>query len=172
MTQFNFDPAHSSVDFSIKHLMISNVKGRFEDFDAQFEGDINDLSTIKGTFTIKVNSIDTRDQNRDEHLLTDDFFSAEQYPEIKFEIEKVEENSVTGQLTIKGETHEETFDGQFEGVSKNPMNGAQTAGYTVNGTIDREKYGITFNQALETGGVMLGKEVKFQVSVEAALEDE
>lgn len=171
MTKFNFDAAHSVVEFSVKHLMISNIKGRFTEFDANIDGDINDLSTIKGDFTINASSIDTRVGDRDAHLRSGDFLDVENNPEIKFEITKADEKSITGNVTIKGETNEETFDLSYEGQSKNPMNGATTVGFIVNGSINREKYGITFNQALETGGVMIGKDVKFQVSLEFALED-
>ncbi|MFQ3852378.1 YceI family protein [Staphylococcus sp. 2S1] len=171
MTTFNFDPRHSVVEFSIKHLMISNVKGKFKDFDVNLEGDINDLSSLKGTAVIKAESVDTNVADRDGHLRTGDFFDTENYPDIKFEITSVDEKSVTGNLTIKDVTQEETFDASYEGTSKNPLNGAQTAGFIVNGTINREKYGMTFNQKLETGGVMVGKDVKFQTSLEFALED-
>lgn len=171
MTTFNFDPAHSVVEFSIKHLMISNVKGKFKDFDVNLEGDINNLSSLKGTAVIKTESVDTNVADRDGHLRTGDFFDTENYPDIKFEITSVDEKSVTGNLTIKDVTQEETFDASYEGTSKNPLNGAQTAGFIVNGTINREKYGMTFNQKLETGGVMVGKDVKFQTSLEFALED-
>ncbi|NWN85231.1 MAG: polyisoprenoid-binding protein [Staphylococcus sp.] len=171
MTKFNFDPAHSVVEFSVKHLVISNIKGRFNDFNASLEGDLNDLNSIKGELTIKADSIDTRVGDRDNHLRSGDFLDAENYPEIKFEVTKVEEQSVTGNLTIKDVTEEETFELSYEGQSKNLMNGATTAGFVANGTINREKFGITFNQALETGGVMIGKDVHFQVSLEFALED-
>ena len=171
MAKLTFDKAHSAVEFSIKHLVISNIKGRFQDFDIQAEGDTNDLSSLKATVVIQANSIDTGVEDRDNHLRTGDFFDIENHPEIKFETTSVSNNKVTGNLTIKGQTHEETFDVEFPGVSKNPMNGAQTVGFVVNGKIDREKYGITFNQALETGGVMIGKEVKFEVSAEFAVEE-
>ena len=171
MTQFKFDPAHSNVEFSIKHLAIANVKGRFNDFDADIQGELNDLSTLKGQFTIQINSIDTRIKDRDNHLLSSDFFDAEQYPEMTFEIKEVSEDKVTGDVTLKGETHEETFDLHYEGISKNPMNDAQTAGFVINGTLDRDKYGITFNQQLETGGLLLGKNVQFELSAEFEVQE-
>ncbi|MEQ6960663.1 YceI family protein [Staphylococcus arlettae] len=171
MTKFNFDPAHSVVEFSVKHLVISNIKGRFNDFEASLEGDLNDLSTIKGGLTIKADSIDTRVGDRDNHLRSADFLDVENYPEIKFDVTKVDGKSVTGNLTIKDVTEEETFELSYEGQSKNPLNGATTAGFIANGTINREKYGVTFNQPLETGGVMIGKDINFQVSLEFALED-
>ena len=171
MTKFNFDPAHSVVEFSVKHLMISNIKGRFTEFDANLDGDLNDLSSLSGDFTINANSIDTRVEDRDGHLRSGDFLDVENYPEIKFDVTKVDGKSVTGNLTIKDVTEEETFELSYEGQSKNPLNGATTAGFIANGTINREKYGVTFNQPLETGGVMIGKDINFQVSLEFALED-
>ncbi|WP_245336623.1 YceI family protein [Staphylococcus sp. GDY8P59P] len=152
-------------------MVISNIKGRFNEFEASLEGDLNDLSTIKGGLTIKADSIDTRVGDRDNHLKSGDFLDVENYPEIKFDVTKVDGNSVTGNLTIKDVTEEETFELSYEGQSKNPLNGATTAGFIANGTINREKYGVTFNQPLETGGVMIGKDINFQVSLEFALED-
>ncbi|WP_251517562.1 MULTISPECIES: YceI family protein [Staphylococcus] len=171
MAKLNFDAAHSAVEFSIKHLVISNVKGRFNEFEAKPEGDVEDLSSLQGEFIINAKSIDTRVEDRDNHLRGEDFLNVEQYPEIKFEVTKADEKSVTGNLTIKDVTEEETFELNYEGKSKNPMNGATTVGYIVNGSINREKYGITFNQKLETGGVMIGKDVHFQVSLEFAVEE-
>ncbi|PTF23295.1 polyisoprenoid-binding protein, partial [Staphylococcus cohnii] len=147
------------------------IRGRFNDFEASLEGDLNDLSTIKGGLTIKADSIDTRVGDRDNHLRSADFLDVENYPEIKFDVTKVDGKSVTGNLTIKDVTEEETFELSYEGQSKNPLNGATTAGFIANGTINREKYGVTFNQPLETGGVMIGKDINFQVSLEFALED-
>ncbi|MEN3823243.1 MAG: YceI family protein, partial [Staphylococcus xylosus] len=96
MTKFNFDPAHSVVEFSVKHLMISNIKGRFTEFDANIDGDLNDLSSLSGDFTINANSIDTRVEDRDGHLRSGDFLDVENHPEIKFELTKADESSVTG----------------------------------------------------------------------------
>ena len=171
MTQFTFDSVHSALDFQIKHLMVSKVKGAFEKFDVNVEGDINDLSTLKATATIDPASIKTGNEDRDNHLKTGDFFGTDEFDKITFVSKEVSENSVVGDLTIKGETHEEKFDVEYNGVSKNPMNGEQVTGFIVTGKIDREKYGISFNQALETGGVMLGREVKFEVSAEFSIQD-
>lgn len=171
MTQFTFDSVHSALDFQIKHLMVSKVKGAFEKFDVNVEGDINDLSTLKATATIDPASINTGNEDRDNHLKTSDFFGTDEFDKITFVSKEVSENSVVGDLTIKGETHEEKFDVEYNGISKNPMNGEQVTGFIVTGKIDREKYGISFNQALETGGVMLGREVKFEVSAEFSIQD-
>lgn len=170
MTNFTLDKAHSAIDFSVKHMMVSKVKGEFTDFDSTVTGDINNLSSLNVKASVKVNSIDTNNEDRDGHLKSGDFFDAEQYPEITFVSKSLTNNSITGDLTIKGNTNEETFDLDFNGVHKNPMTGGDVTGLVVSGTINREKYGLTWNQALETGGVMVGKDVKFEVGVEYAIE--
>src|SRR5699024_5379735 len=116
------------------------------------EGDLNDLSTIKGGLTIKADSIDTRVGDRDNHLKSGDFLDVENYPEIKFDVTKVDGNSVTGNLTIKDVTEEETFELSYEGQSKNPLNGATTAGSIANGKYNSVNYGVIYNQIIETYG--------------------
>ncbi|GGB09519.1 polyisoprenoid-binding protein [Macrococcus hajekii] len=170
MTNFKLDPVHSSVAFSIKHLMVSKVKGEFTSFDGELTGDANDTSSLQLKGSVKVDSIDTRNADRDGHLKSADFFDAEQYPEITFVSKSITDSTITGDLTIKGETHEETFDVQHNGVSKNPMTDGEVTGVIVKGKINREKYGITWNQALETGGVMVGKDVDFEVGAEFTIE--
>lgn len=171
MTNFTFDGAHSSLEFQIKHLMVSKVKGSFDQFDVAVEGDINDFSTLKATTTIIPSSINTKNEARDNHLKSGDFFGTDEFDKITFVTKSITENKVVGDLTIKGITNEETFDVEFNGVSKNPMDGSQVTGIIVTGTINREKYGINFNQALETGGVMLGKDVKFEASAEFSISE-
>ncbi len=169
MTQFNLDQNHSSIEFSVKHLMVSKVKGEFTDYDVQATGDINDLSTIQVKASVKVDSIDTNNGDRDGHLKSADFFDIEQYPEITFVSTSVSETSITGELTIKDVTNVETFNLEYNGIQKDPMNGNAVTGFIVTGSINREKYGITWNQALESGGVMVGKEVKFEAGIELAI---
>lgn len=171
MTNLKFDPVHSNLEFSIRHLMVSKVKGTFHDYTVDVTGDINDLSSLQSVVTINVNSIDTKNADRDNHLKTADFFNAESHQQIVFKSKKVTENKVTGDLTIAGQTNEETFDFENPGVSNNPLTGGKVTGFTASGTIDREKYGMNFNQALETGGVMLGKDVKFEFHGEFSIED-
>ncbi|TDL94354.1 polyisoprenoid-binding protein [Macrococcus brunensis] len=171
MTNFKLDPVHSSVAFSIKHLMVSKVKGEFKEFDGELSGDVSDVSSLQFKGSVKVDSIDTRNADRDGHLKSADFFDAEQYPEITFVSKSITDSKVTGDLTIKGETREETFDIEHNGVSKNPMSGGQVTGIIVTGKINREDYGITWNQALETGGVMVSKDVAFEVGLEFAIEE-
>ncbi|MCE5090185.1 polyisoprenoid-binding protein [Staphylococcus devriesei] len=171
MANFNLDPVHSGVNFSIQHLVVSNVKGRFNEFDADITGDFNDLSSLQGMFVIQANSIDTKVKDRDNHLKSADFLDVENYPKIKFEITKVNENSVTGNLTIKDQTQEETFDLDYKGISLNPLNGKNTAGFVITGSINREKYEITFNQQLETGGFLLGKDLDVEFDLEFPIEE-
>lgn len=171
MTNFKLDPVHSSVAFSVKHLMVSKITGEFKDFDGELTGDVNDVSSLQFKGSVKVDSIDTRNADRDGHLKSADFFDAEQYPDITFVSESITDSKVTGNLTIKGETHQETFDIEYNGASKNPMSGGQVTGIVVTGKINREDYGITWNQALETGGVMVSKDVAFTVGLEFAIEE-
>lgn len=171
MTNFKLDPVHSSVAFSVKHLMVSKITGEFKDFDGELTGDVNDVSSLQFKGSVKVDSIDTRNADRDGHLKSADFFDAEQYPDITFVSESITDSKVTGNLTIKGETHQETFDIEYNGASKNPMSGGQVTGIVITGKINREDYGITWNQALETGGVMVSKDVAFTVGLEFAIEE-
>ncbi len=170
MTNLKFDPVHSSLEFSIRHLMVSKIKGTFNDYTVDVKGDLDDLSSMESVTTINVDSIDTKNPDRDNHLKTADFFNAESHQQITFRSKTITENKITGDLTIAGQTNEETFDFEQHGVSDNPLSGGQVTGFTVTGTIDREKYGMNFNQALETGGVMLGKEVKFEFHGEFTIE--
>ncbi|KYD18722.1 MAG: polyisoprenoid-binding protein [Caldibacillus debilis] len=167
------DTAHSQVDFSVKHMMISRVNGTFQRFSANIEADPNDLTTADIEFSVEVDSIDTRNTDRDNHLKSADFFNAEQYPNITFkatEITRKDDSSyhVTGDLTIRGVTRKETFVAEFEGLAKDPLSGNEKAGFTVTGTINRKDYGLVWNVALETGGVLVGEEVKITVHIEAA----
>jgi len=171
MTVLTFDQVHSGVAFQVKHMMVSKTKGEFTSFDVQIDGDVNQLEAAKWTVSIDTASIDTNNEDRDNHLRSGDFFDAEQYPKITFvsdSIQKVSENEyeVTGQLTLKGVTNTETFNVEFNGTSKSPMDGSTIAGFDAEGKINREAYGLTWNAPLETGGVLVGKDVKFSANFE------
>ncbi|HHU6751077.1 TPA: YceI family protein [Staphylococcus pseudintermedius] len=170
MTNLKFDPVHSSLEFSIRHLMVSSIKGTFNDYTVDVKGDLDDLNSLETVTTINVDSIDTKNPDRDNHLKTADFFNTESHQQITFRSKSITENKITGDLTIAGQTNEETFDFEQHGVSANPLSGGQVTGFTVTGSIDREKYGMNFNKALETGGVMLGKDVKFEFHGEFTIE--
>ena len=149
MTNFTFDGAHSSLEFQIKHLMVSKVKGSFDQFDVAVEGDINDFSTLKATATIIPSSINTKNEARDNHLKSGDFFGTDEFDKITFVTKSVSESKVVGDLTIKGITNEETFDVEFNGVSK------------TNGWFSRQQVLLLLVQSIEkTTALTLTKHLK------------
>ncbi|CAG7653301.1 YceI family protein [Paenibacillus allorhizosphaerae] len=171
-TKWAVDPTHSSIDFTIRHMMIAKVKGTFHSFEAQIEADPSNLTTANIYFSIDIVSIDTRNQDRDAHLRTGDFFDAEKYPKMTFQSSRIVktgegEYDVTGEFSLHGVTRTETFAVTFEGSGTDPW-GNEKAGFSGQGTIKRSDYGLTYNAALETGGVLIGDEVKVSIEIEAA----
>jgi polyisoprenoid-binding protein YceI len=165
------DASHSGIDFTVKHMMIANVKGSFGSFSANIEADPHDLTTASISVTIDAASIDTRNADRDNHLRSADFFDVENHPHIVFKSTKITkkgdgEYDVTGELTIRGVTRTETFTAVFEGEGKDPW-GNEKVGFSGTGKIKRSDYGLTWNAVLETGGVLVGDEIKFSVEIEA-----
>ncbi|WP_108671657.1 YceI family protein [Peribacillus acanthi] len=166
------DTTHSSVDFSIRHMMVSNVKGSFNSFTATIEADPTDLTTANIQFSIDLESVDTRNADRDNHLRTADFFDIEKYPQLTFvatSIVKTGENEydVTGDVSLHGVTRSEKFAVTFEGEGKDPW-GNEKAGFSGKGSINRSDYGLTWNAALETGGILVGDQVKISLEIQAA----
>ncbi len=171
-TKWAVDATHSSVDFSVKHMMISKVKGAFHDFDAVIDADPTDLTTADIEFTVKMESVDTRNTDRDNHLRSADFFDVENHPTLTFKSKNIvkkdeDEYSVTGDLTLHGVTRPETFTVTFEGQGKDPW-GNEKVGFSAEGKINRSEYGLTYNAALETGGVLVGDQIKISLQVQAA----
>lgn len=169
-TKWVLDPTHSEITFKIKHLMISNVTGKFTRFEAQAETEDEDFSNATVTATIDVSSIDTSNADRDNHLRNADFFNTENHPQMVFNstrIEKVDDETfeLYGDLTIKGTTKPVKFSVEYSGVAKDPW-GNVKAGFTLTGKINRKDWGINYNAALETGGVMLGEELKIGAEVQ------
>lgn len=169
--KWNVDVTHSGIDFSVKHMMFATVKGAFHKFDAQIEADPTDLTTADIAFTVDLASVDTRNEDRDNHLRSADFFDVENHPTMTFKstsIAKTDENEydVTGELTLNGVTNTETFSVTFEGQGKNPW-GVEVAGFSGEGKIKRSDYGLTWNAALETGGVLVGDQIKISLEIEA-----
>lgn len=172
-TPFNIDASHSEVGFSVKHLMISNVKGKFNFFDAKIDFnpttmEFNSLSSIVDT-----DSINTENERRDQHLKSADFFEAEKYPEIKFvmtsyEKEDKENGKMKGNLTIKGVTKPVVLDVEIGGVVKG-FKGETRLGFTLSGKIDRKEFGLVWNKTLESGGVIVGDTVKMVVEIESVV---
>lgn len=170
-TKWALDTDHSSVDFSIRHMMIANVKGTFHNFNAIIEANVTDLTNANIDFTVDLSSIDTRNKDRDAHLVSADFFDVEKYPAMSFRSTNIKEITngeyeVTGDLTIHGTTKSETFSVTFEGQGKDPW-GNEKVGFSAEGSINRADYGLTWNSALETGGVLVGDKVKVNLQIEA-----
>ncbi|GMK45987.1 YceI family protein [Paenibacillus glycanilyticus] len=164
------DFTHSSVDFTIKHMMIAKVKGTFHKFEAEIDADPADLTTAAISFAVDLSSIDTRNADRDNHLRTGDFFDIAQFPELTFKSTNIvktddDEYEVTGDVSLHGVTRSETFSVTFEGAGKDPW-GNEKAGFSGKGSIKRSDYGLTYNAALETGGVLIGDEVKISIEIE------
>lgn len=163
------DPAHSEVSFSVRHLMISKVKGKFEQFSATFTtGRSIQDSTVEAT--AEVSSINTNEPNRDAHLRAGDFFEADTHPQIHFKSTSVRiaEGAlfVDGELTIKGVTRTTTFDLEIGGFGSDPY-GNYKAGIVATTAIDRTDFGLAYNTALETGGVLIGEKVTITIDLQA-----
>lgn len=169
-TTWKLDPTHSSVEFSAKHLMITTVKGRIADIEGIIKGDELDPRNSSVEATLKTASLDTRTEQRDQHLRSADFLDVEKFPEIKFRSTRVqgdkESFKLTGDLTIRDVTKPITLDVEFEGTTKDPW-GGERVGFSANGKIDRRDFGLTWNQALETGGVVVGNDIKISLEVQA-----
>ena len=166
---FNLDKAHSDVSFSTKHMMVTTVRGKFNAAEGFLNLDIDDPAASSGSFTVKTASIDTGQDQRDGHLRSADFFDAENFPEMRFTSTKVEPRgrdgyAVTGDLTIKGVTRPVTFDVEFLGLYQS-MVGARRAGFHAATKINREDYGLTWNVALESGGWLVGKDIKIEIDL-------
>lgn len=170
-TKWLVDTAHSDITFKIRHLMIANVKGSFKIFDASIYTSEEDFSTAEIDLWIDVSSITTGDAKRDEHLKSGEFFDVFNHKQITFVsagIEPTPENNtwrLWGNLTIKGIAKKIELDVEYGGLTKDPW-GNQKAGFTVTGAINRKDWGLTWNTNLDSGGVMLGDEVKITCEIE------
>lgn len=165
------DPAHSEVAFTVRHLAISKVRGKFEKFDATFVTAENPLdSTV--TATAEVASVNTNQPDRDAHLRTGDFFLAEEYPQISFVSTGAREENgalfVDGDLTMRGVTKPVSFAFEFGGFGEDPY-GNYKVGFTATTTVKREDFGVSWNANLDKGGLMLGSDVTISLDIQAAL---
>jgi polyisoprenoid-binding protein YceI len=169
-TVWKLDPSHTAVEFSAKHLMITTVKGRITDVEGTIYTDEKNPGNSSVEATLKATSIDTRTDQRDQHLRSEDFLNVEKYPDIKFRSTRIEGDKehfkLSGQLTIRDVTKEITLDVHYEGETKDPWGGTRV-GFSGTGKIDRRDWGLTWNQALEAGGVVVGNDIKINLEVEA-----
>ena len=167
---FVLDKSHTQIGFVARHLMVSKVRGRFTDY----EGAIvvaDDPAASSVEVTIQATSIHTNDENRDNHVRTNDFLAVEEFPTLTFRSTKVEISSgsswkVTGELTIRGVTRPVVLDVEFEGVIQDPW-GNQRLGFAASAEIDRNEFGVSFNAALETGGFVISPKIKLEIEAEA-----
>ena len=157
-TKWNLDTTHSEITFKVRHMMISNVKGAFNTFTAEVEAEDDTFKNAKVSATIQTDSIDTNNADRDTHLKSADFFNVEQNPTITFESASLADD-VTGHLTINGVTKPVQLEVEFGGINQDPW-GNTKAGFTFEGKIKRSDFGLNWNAALETGGVLVSDEVK------------
>lgn len=169
-TLWKIDPTHSEVQFKVKHLVISTVTGSFKSYDGQIEADDEDFENAQATFTADIDSITTNNEDRDNHLKSNDFFNAEEYPQLRFEsknFEKVGEGKykVTGDMTIRDVTKEVTLNVVHGGTVTDPY-GQTKAGFEVTGSINRKEFGLTWSAVTEAGNVVVGDEVKLQLNVQ------
>jgi len=169
-TKWVLDPTHSEIQFKVKHLMISTVTGQFEKFNGTVETDGHDFTSAKVNFTADIHSISTNNEQRDAHLKNNDFFDAENHPQLSFtsdKLEKVEEDNykLTGRLTMRGVTRIVTLNVEFGGIVQDPW-GNTRVGFSVTGKINRQDFGISFGAVTETGGLLLGDEVKIIANAE------
>lgn len=170
ITKWTIDPSHSEIQFKVRHLMVSYVTGHFKDFQATVETDGDDFTTARVKFSANVNSISTNNEQRDAHLKKNDFFDAENFPELTFQSSKLEkiseeEYKVYGTLTMRGVSKEIALDAEYGGIMIDPWGNSRT-GFSITGKINRKDFGVSFGMVTETGGVVVGDEVKLIANAE------
>ena len=169
-TKWVIDPTHSELNFKVKHLLISHVSGHFKQFDSTVETNGDDFSTAKIAFSADINSISTNNDQRDGHLKTGDFFDIENHPKLTFASEKLEkinnENyKLHGVLTMRGTSKPVILDVEHGGITKDAYGNTRT-GFEINGKINRKDFGVSFSMVSETGGILLGEEIKIHAATQ------
>lgn len=167
---WSLDPTHSEVGFKVKHMMFTNVSGKFNSYNLELSNEGDDFTTSEIAFSADIDSIDTNNKDRDNHLKSGDFFDAEKYARMAFVSERIEKKSdsdylVHGNLTVKDVTKPVTLSLAYSGLMKDPW-GNTKAGLSIETKINRKEYGLTWNAALETGGVLVGEEVKIFAEIQ------
>lgn len=168
---WNIDPAHSGINFSVRHMVFAKVRGRFGAWNGKVELDPEDPTRGKVEVEIDATSIDTGVADRDNHLRSADFLDVENFPKLQFESTKVEKADgdryrVHGNLTIRDVTREVVLDAEYGGQAKDPW-GNQRVAFTATTSLDRSAFGLEWNQVLETGGVLVGDRVTIEIEVQA-----
>lgn len=164
-TKWKLDPNHAQIQFRVKHMVISTISGEFEKFDAHIESEKEDFSDAKVNFTAEVQSINTKNEYRDNHLKSADFFDAENHPQLKFTSTKgIHDGKLEGNLEIRGIVKPIVLDVDF-GVMDNPE-GGKRAGFDITGKLSRKDFGLSWNQLTESGGMIVGDEIKLVANAE------
>ncbi|MGM0745760.1 MAG: YceI family protein [Bacteroidota bacterium] len=170
LTKWTIDTAHSEITFKVKHLVISTVTGKFKDFDASIESDNEDFENAKISFEANIDSIETGNEDRDNHLKSEDFFNAIEYPKMTFESASFKrtgegEYKLIGDLTIRNNTRQVELDAEYGGTVVDPY-GNTKAGFDVTGKINRKDFGLTWSAVTEAGSVVVSDEVKLNLNVQ------
>jgi len=169
-TKWAVDPTHSEIGFKVKHMMFTNVSGKFANFTGEAETEGDSFENARFNFSGDTDSVTTGNTDRDGHLLSGDFFDAASNPKLTFTSTSFDkknegEYTLTGDLSLHGVTKPVTLDVEFGGIAKDPW-GNTKAGFTITGKLNRKDFGLTWNSALETGGVLVGEEVKLNIELQ------
>lgn len=164
-TTWAIDPSHSEITFKVKHMMISTVTGHFLDYTGSIETESEDFKNADIRFTAKIDSISTKNADRDGHLKSDDFFNAEAYPELTFVSKSFDGETLTGDLTIRDVTKEVALDVEFNGVAVDPY-GQTKAGFEITGEISRKEFNLSWNAVTEAGSIVVSDKVKLQLEAQ------
>ena len=168
--KYTVDPSHSSIGFAVRHMVVSKVKGYFNEYTATILYDDKDITKSSAEVTIKTASIDTRDAKRDEHLRTPDFFDAAKYPEITFKSKRIEKSGegfvAVGDLTMRGVTKEIQLPFTFAGVVTDPW-GNTRLGLSASTKLNRQDYGVSWSKSLDSGGLVVSDDVEIAIEIEA-----
>jgi polyisoprenoid-binding protein YceI len=164
-TTWKIDTTHSEIGFKVKHMMISTVSGSFEDFDATVESEDDSFQNADFSFSAKIDSISTKNADRDTHLKSDDFFNAEKFPELTFKSKSFDGNKLTGDLTIRDITKEVAMDVDFNGIAVDPY-GQTKAGFEAETTINRKDFNLTWNAITEAGSIVVSDKVKLIANIQ------
>ncbi len=159
------DPVHSEIGFKVKHMMISTVSGNLNDFDVKVETEGEDFNSANVNFSAKIDSINTKNNDRDNHLKSADFFDAENHPEMTFVSKSFNGETLTGDLTIRGTTKEIDLDVDFNGIIQDPY-GQTKAGFEISGAVSRKEFGLNWNALTEAGSVVVSDKVRLSIDLQ------
>lgn len=164
-TRWAIDPTHSEIAFKVKHMMISTVTGHFEDFNALVESEDEDFENAEIFFSAKIDSVNTKNSDRDGHLKSKDFFNAAEYPELIFQSKSFDGERLIGDLTIRGITREVILDVDYNGIALDPY-GQTKAGFEISGEINRKDFNLSWNAVTEAGSIVVSDSVKLAVDAQ------